>query len=285
MYDYKQIDQMIAQWRDVDKLSKPEIVVRAARACVGMPYIFGAAGQVCTVKYRRSRISGGSMSDGDRELIRKRCQQLNTSAKSSCAGCKYYPNGVGSRSWDCRGFTRWLMAQVGISLMGAGCTSQWNTKKNWAVQGTIDQMPKDKVCLIFAYDKNTRKYEHTLVYDGNGRYIHCSVEVKDQATSAYRKATHYGIPVGLYDSPEPGPGPEPTPTPTPTHSTLKKGMQGEEVREMQSILLAKGYDLGKYGADGKFGNVTLAAVKKFQTDSGLKADGIVGKLTWAALLA
>ena len=44
-----------------------------------------------------------------------------------------------------------------------------------------------------------------------------------------------------------------------------------------------GYDLGMYGADGDFGSNTLEAVKKFQSDCGLKADGIVGPLTWGAL--
>ena len=38
------------------------------------------------------------------------------------------------------------------------------------------------------------------------------------------------------------------------------------------------------GADGTFGKQTLAAVKQFQKDCGIKVDGIVGKDTWGKLL-
>ena len=65
---------------------------------------------------------------------------------------------------------------------------------------------------------------------------------------------------------------------------LKKGSRGEAVKEMQAILISKGYDLGKWGADGDFGKQTLAAVKAFQKDCGIKVDGIVGPDTWANLL-
>ena len=37
-------------------------------------------------------------------------------------------------------------------------------------------------------------------------------------------------------------------------------------------------------ADGVFGQNTLNAVMAFQTAKGLVADGVVGKLTWGALL-
>ena len=53
---------------------------------------------------------------------------------------------------------------------------------------------------------------------------------------------------------------------------------------MQEKLLLLGYDLGSCGADGIFGKKTLAAVKAFQRDNKLKADGITGPLTWNALL-
>ena len=64
---------------------------------------------------------------------------------------------------------------------------------------------------------------------------------------------------------------------------LRKGDQGEAVREMQAALMVRGYDLGWWGADGIFGKQTLAAVKAFQKDCGLKADGICGPLTFGKL--
>lgn len=73
----------------------------------------------------------------------------------------------------------------------------------------------------------------------------------------------------------------------PTHlqkrRTLKKGMSGTDVRYMQNILLKLGYDLGKYGADGEFGNKTAEAVAKFQSEHGLENDSIVGIKTWCML--
>lgn len=78
---------------------------------------------------------------------------------------------------------------------------------------------------------------------------------------------------------------EPSPAPAPSHPTLKYGSNGKAVREMQEILIALGYKLPKFGADGDFGSETEKAVKAFQNAKGLEVDGIVGPLTWAALEA
>jgi peptidoglycan hydrolase-like protein with peptidoglycan-binding domain len=64
---------------------------------------------------------------------------------------------------------------------------------------------------------------------------------------------------------------------------LKNGSKGEAVTGLQSQLQRLGYDLGD--ADGVFGRRTADAVKQFQRDQGLAADGIVGPQTWAALEA
>jgi len=50
---------------------------------------------------------------------------------------------------------------------------------------------------------------------------------------------------------------------------------------VQEQLISHGYLKGP--ADGKFGRNTEAAVKEFQKDNGLVADGKVGKNTWANL--
>lgn len=66
---------------------------------------------------------------------------------------------------------------------------------------------------------------------------------------------------------------------------LKKGDKGNVVQIMQEKLIACGYDCGKSGADGDFGNATLAAVKAFQADAGLTVDGYYGEKSKAALEA
>lgn len=64
---------------------------------------------------------------------------------------------------------------------------------------------------------------------------------------------------------------------------ISRGAKGEDVKWVQYALQSKGYDVGKAGVDGICGNDTLAAIKRFQGDTGLVVDGIVGKLTKAKL--
>lgn len=61
----------------------------------------------------------------------------------------------------------------------------------------------------------------------------------------------------------------------------KMGSTGDEVKSIQSVLKEKGYYSGN--VDGIFGTGTKNAVKQFQSDSGLSADGIVGEKTLKAL--
>ena len=66
---------------------------------------------------------------------------------------------------------------------------------------------------------------------------------------------------------------------------LRNGMEGEDVRQLQSMLIQLLYDCGRWGADGDFGDCTEMAVRCFQKDHDLVCDGIAGKNTVAALEA
>lgn len=66
---------------------------------------------------------------------------------------------------------------------------------------------------------------------------------------------------------------------------LSNGMEGEDVKEMQSNLVTLGYDLGKWGTDGDFGDATEIALMKFQRDHGLDDDGEYGPITHKAMTA
>jgi hypothetical protein len=57
-------------------------------------------------------------------------------------------------------------------------------------------------------------------------------------------------------------------------------LQGE-VKELQQELRKEGFEVD---VDGQFGRDTEAAVKSFQREHGLDDDGVVGAITWAALL-
>lgn len=54
--------------------------------------------------------------------------------------------------------------------------------------------------------------------------------------------------------------------------------------EIQRFLIALGYDLGPWGADGRMGRKTQEAVRVFQRVNGLVADGVVGKKTRAKMV-
>lgn len=63
---------------------------------------------------------------------------------------------------------------------------------------------------------------------------------------------------------------------------IQVGATGLDVRKLQEILNGGGYNAGPI--DGIFGPQTLAAVKAFQASKNIPADGIVGPITWGALI-
>lgn len=249
-----EVDKLIEAYK-AEGLSAPEIIARIAPECIGWPYVFGAWGEMCTPANRKKRVRD------DHPDIKKACPALNG---GSCSQCKW---GIGVRMYDCRGFTRWLVQQVGLDIIGGGATGQYNDAGNWMRRGEVSEMP-DVVCCVFR--KNGSKMEHTGMHIGGGRVIHCSHNVQDGGMSGW---THYGIPAGLYTADQ-------IPAST-VRRTLRRGSQGEDVRELQNALNARGYNCGT--ADGIFGKATESAVKAFQKANGLTVDGVVGRATWAAL--
>jgi hypothetical protein len=64
--------------------------------------------------------------------------------------------------------------------------------------------------------------------------------------------------------------------------TVRRGATGPLVQELQQRLLEVGFD--PMDVEGNFGDGTEAAAKAYQTARGLGVDGIVGCMTWSALL-
>lgn len=84
------------------------------------------------------------------------------------------------------------------------------------------------------------------------------------------------------DTPDPVIPSQPS-RPSNPYPTLRVSAHGSAVKTAQQRLIAHGYDVGSAGADGWFGEGTLKAVKRFQSDKGLTVDGIIGSATWTAL--
>jgi N-acetylmuramoyl-L-alanine amidase len=61
----------------------------------------------------------------------------------------------------------------------------------------------------------------------------------------------------------------------------KYGSRGDQVKQIQTKLKKWGYYKG--GVDGIYGYSTYSSVKSFQRSNGLKADGVAGKTTLAAI--
>ena len=270
MFTAKEVEAKLECWKEM-KESKPEIIRELSESCLGWPYVYAAAGEMCTPSWRRNRM--GYSNEKYAAAIKDNCPVLS-GTQSSCEGCKWY----GCRCFDCRGFTRWLLARVGIALAGGSATTQWETASNWAAKGEIGNIPRGLVCCVFK--RKEGKMSHTGMYQGDGEIIHCSTTVKRDKLPGTPAWTHWGIPAGLYTTEELRKARLDV-SENMNIQTLRRGSAGDEVEELQALLNAK------YGAnleiDGNFGAKTEAAVKAFQQAHGLAADGVVGAKTRAAL--
>lgn len=243
-------------------MDKAQLVKNAAVERIGCPYVMGGTGKVCSPSYREARAAQYPKYEAQ---IRKNCPRLSGSA-SSCSACKWADPEThkGKLCYDCAQLALACMAAAGIPLV-SGANSQW-LKTRFSESGEISGLPRDKVCLVFRKDTDG-KMHHVGVYMGDGTVIHA----RGHAYGVVRQPledvtfTHYGLPSGLYDN---------------VYPTVRKGNSGEYVRILQQALQAAGMSIE---TDGKFGKNTEQAVKTFQTQHGLTADGICGKNTWAAL--
>lgn len=86
------------------------------------------------------------------------------------------------------------------------------------------------------------------------------------------------------DVPAPEPTPAPTPTPAKDHTLTLRTIDYhcenfKEFALLKALLECRNYDTDLWDNDGVWD-----AVKEFQRENGLRADGIVGNQTWTALL-
>jgi len=212
-------------------------------------------------------------------------------------GGKYGSKWIDHRVWDCSGLVRWAMKQYGIEI-AHGSNSIYD--RYCAHKGTLkngkrtDGEPLKPGSPVFTSDSNGKK-PHIGIYEGDGNVIEAAStqkgvvrsKITDKNSKGKDKWTHWGeLKDVQYD------GSDETPVESPVkedddmgYPTLRKGDKGEAVKELQTLLMQRGYDLGKWGADGDFGKQTQTAVKQFQTDWGLKVDGVVGNDTWKMLLS
>lgn len=215
--------------------------------------------------------------------------QIWTQAKQDAATreqtVKYGQKWVGKMVADCSGLFTWAFKGLG-GYMYHGSNTMY--KSYCTEKGKLDATARVSLlpgAAVFTGSEND--HGHVGLYIGNNTVIEAKGTAYGVVTSKLTdsKWTFWGKLKGVDYSGETAPdNPAPGEDDKTVLPTLKRGSKGEKVRELQAKLLALGYALPRFGADGDFGSETEAAVKQFQKDWGLKEDGIVGSATWERLL-
>jgi len=185
----------------------------------------------------------------------------------------------GPDSYDCSGLTLRAVAQIGLAFYH-GATTQWLRGHQdgtatrygyWGASGTIDTLPPDKIALLFNKNKQDDSrlvMEHTGIYDGAGRVIQAGGQYRGVSDKPINKKrwSHWATLSKTWEDRDMADADE-------GGFQMRRGSKGAAVKDLQTGLIRLGYDLGRYGADGDFGQATEAAVKKFQADNRLPVDG------------
>lgn len=189
--------------------------------------------------------------------------------------------------YDCSSFVITAWEQAGVPVKAAGATYTGNMYDVFTrcgfqdVTGSVDLatgagMQPGDVLLNHA--------RHTATYIGNGQLVHArssegnSVQ-GDQSGNEIRVQPYYNGPwdcVLRYTGADAG-----SILAAPRRTILKKGMTGEDVRELQEKLVKLGY---KVEADGEYGTKTFCAVAKFQEANNVTpVDGEAGPVTMTVI--
>lgn len=239
-------------------MGKQDLIAERALSLVGCGYVYGATGWICT----QARLN----------------QQARQYPLYAPMILRYGPRWIGRRCFDCAQLTRAAAQAAGVSLP-SGASSQWRDARAWKERGAIDALPDEPG--LFLYTQKGGRMTHAGVSVGGG----WEVDARGHAYGVVRRRiadtsfTHWarlavGEDAGTGESAQPQ---------TPAVRTLRRGMTGEDVRALQSRLLALGFDVGRAGADGVFGRGTQAAVRQLQKRYALAADGVVGPATRSVL--
>lgn len=250
-------------------------------------YIWGATGILWTASKQEQKVN---------YMVNKygTSWKKNSEAKDD----DYYNSALNGAKWighyvaDCSGMFVWAFKETGAGGIAHGSNSIYDrycSRKGRLSGGKrTDGMQLQPGTAVFCENDKTGKHNHIGLYAGDGKVIEAAgvtagVCVSNITATKWKcwgelKAVQYGT------GPEPEPAPEPEPDPGVKLPTLRRGSKGQYVTMAQKELLQRGYDLGKWGADGDFGQATEKAVKQFQRDWGLEQDGIIGPATWDMLL-
>ena len=222
------------------------------------------------------------------------------------AAAGYYNGNKNGFAW-CDVFVDWCFykaygavegqrIQCQTGPLGAGCiySAQYFQQK-----GRYDKTPKVGDQVFF---QTGGEIGHTgIVVEVTDTTI---ITVEGNASDQVRKNTYsrsnsyiagYGHPLYSEEDPTPVAVPPEAESSTETECEvvlpqLQNGDVGSTVKNVQTLLISKGYYCGgryvsgREVADGEFGPATEKSVKSFQSLEELQQDGVIGVETWKALL-
>ena len=244
-------------------------------------YIWGAAGILWTSSRQKQKVDYMISKYGT-------SWQKNSEAKQD----NYYSAAVYGDKWighyvaDCSGMFAWSFKELGGAI-AHGSNSIFD--RYCSSKGKItDEIRKNMKPGTAVFTGDATKHGHIGLYVGNGKCIEASGTIAGVCVSnlSANKWTYWGELKDVSYSPQNAQEPASDTSDEDLvifdYPTLKKGSKGQYVAVLQQKLILFGYSLPHYGIDGDFGSETENAVKAFQRDHGLTADGIVGKKTWEA---
>lgn len=215
---------------------KQAAIIAWAMSQEGSAYVYGGTGAPCTPRYRRQRMA---QYPDQAAHIKGNCPVLSGIQKD-CSGCIYQ----GRACYDCAQFTRRALEPAGIELP-SGASSQWAAGL-WEHKGIMGPEAAAMLCLVFRSSGNLNKpMQHVGLSLGNGWVIDARNHAKGlvRAPITAYPWTHYAaLP------------------PFPRSAAIRLGDRGPQVRQLQTLLMARGFPLARYGADGSFGEETLQAL-------------------------
>lgn len=196
---------------------------------------------------------------------------------------KYGSKWIGHRVTDCSGLPRWAFNQFGIKVPHSS-HYQWTdccAKRGELVNGRRDDGIRIRPgTAVFLRRTSDNRRHHVGTYVGGDTVIEAKGAQYGVVTSSlshwdewgeWKEVDYSEYPIVQEDIQK---------------MILRKGMTGEAVKRLQEMLIQCGYGyiIGQAdGADGVYGDKTVAAVKAFQTNNGLDPDGIAGEKTQKAL--
>ena len=207
-----------------------------------------------------------------------------------------FPSQYGQKVHDCVGLIKgylWCDSADGEpKYCGAQDVAVDGLYRKCNRKGSITTLPDTPgVCVFMA------NMGHVGVYIGNGEVVeamgHAYGVVKTKV--AGRGWAYWGMPEWIdYGAGKPSQSAAPTAIPREEDFTLgfrilREGCVGDDVRALQLMLKARGYQCGNYGAngdgaDGDFGASTKTKLISYQRVNGLEPDGEAGPDTMSALL-